>query len=89
MRKPRPIRDRGSGGSLAYRRRAGSFCSCHRASASADGRAYLASDATEVWPLLVMSIGVLAPSSAACVRALCRSWCRVAPPLASLNRSSA
>lgn len=32
----------------AHRRLAGSFRSCQRASASADGRAYLASEATEV-----------------------------------------
>lgn len=56
-----------------HRRRAGSCCSCHRARASADGRAYLASDATDVCPLLVISMGVLAPASASWVSAECRS----------------
>jgi hypothetical protein len=74
--------------SAVHRRRAGSLRSCQRARASANGRAYLASEATGVWPLLAMSIGVDAPASASWVSALCRSWCRVAPPDAALNRSS-
>jgi hypothetical protein len=48
----------------AYRRRAGSCSASHRARASADGRAYLARDVMEVWPLLVISIGADMPSSA-------------------------
>jgi hypothetical protein len=45
--------------------------------ASADGRAYLASEATARWPDLAISIGVDAPASASWVSALYRSWCRV------------
>ena len=46
------------------RRRAGSFCSCQRCNASAQGLAYLANDATEICPDLAISMGVEAPFSA-------------------------
>jgi hypothetical protein len=68
-----------------YLRRAGSRSAWWRASASADTRAYLTSDRTDVWPDRAMSIGVDTPSSAACVSALCRSWCSVVPPDAVLE----
>jgi hypothetical protein len=44
---------------------AGSVLACHVIKASADGREYLPSDRTEVCPLIRISIGVDAPSSAA------------------------
>lgn len=49
---PRPAeRDQVGRADVAYLLRAGSLRSCHQASASADGRAYLARLATDVWPL--------------------------------------
>jgi hypothetical protein len=72
-----------------YRLRAGSRPAWCRASASVDTLAYLASDRTEVCPERAISIGVPVPSSASWVSALCRSWCRVAPPEAALKIASA
>jgi hypothetical protein len=43
----------------------------------------LVSDRTEVCPERAISIGVPVPSSASWVSALCRGWCRVAPPEAA------
>ncbi len=51
-RSPVPMRpppaDRGNRRTVSHRRRAGSLRSCQRARASADGRAYRASEATDV-----------------------------------------
>jgi hypothetical protein len=55
---------------LTHRLLAGSVRSWWRWSASADGRAYLASEAIDVWPDLAISITVLVPSSASWVSAL-------------------
>jgi|SRR5580693_8781289 hypothetical protein len=81
--------DQVSRGDVAYLLRAGSLRSCHRANASADGRAYLARLATDVCPDFAISMGVDAPASASWVSAECRSWCSVAPPDAALKMLSA
>ena len=59
------------------------------ASASAETRAYRASDPTDVCPDRAISIGVAAPASASWVRALCRSRARSRPREASENRAAA
>lgn len=52
---------------MRRRRATGSVPACHAGSASLPGRAYFASDLTEVCPDSVISIGVDPPSSAAWV----------------------
>lgn len=69
------------GGFIAVRRRpVGSRWSCQRARASTEGRLWRARVRILVCPLLVISIGVGMPSSAAWVSAECRRSCSVQPP---------